>query len=115
MIVTASQEELVCFPVQSIGMADQPPFPRFAIVNIGVPGLTPWQVHKSGCADVSKWVNKGAFVKLVSSRSAENLIAEEIAFHKNKGITEDDFQIMSCCRTTAESLSGRPAPGATPA
>jgi hypothetical protein len=86
-------------------MADRSPFLRFAIVATTAPGLTRWQIHKSDCDDVSIWIEKGAVVEFVVSRSSENLIAEEIAVHQNKGATEDDFQIMACCRVTVAATS----------
>ena len=73
-------------------------YPRFAIVTANASGVTRWQIHTSGCPDAGAAIREGTFVEFVSSRSAEDLIAEEIAVHKNKGATEDDFQIMPCCR-----------------
>jgi hypothetical protein len=90
-------------------MAEHLPFLRFAIVATAAPGLTRWQIHKSDCDDVSMWIEKGAVVEFVVSRSTENLIAEEIAVHHNKGANECDFQIMACCWATvaATSISSR--------
>jgi hypothetical protein len=88
-------------------MADYLPPRRFAIVNVGDPALTRWQVHNSDCEDVSKWIRKGAFVEFVSSGSVEKLIAE-LAARQYKGATEDDFQIMLCCGPTAQAASPSP-------
>jgi len=88
-------------------MADYRLARRFAIVNVGVPALTRWQIHNSDCVDVSKFIRKGAFVEFVSSGSVEKLIAE-LAVRKYKGATEDDFQVMLCCRPAAHATSPSP-------
>jgi hypothetical protein len=43
-------------------------------------------------------MKKGAFVAVVSSRSAEQLIHEELAVRPSEGYAEDDYEIMHCCR-----------------
>jgi MEDS: MEthanogen/methylotroph, DcmR Sensory domain len=88
-------------------MADYLPARRFAIVTVGVPSLSRWQIHNSDCEDVSRWIRKGAFVEFVSSGSVEKLIAE-LAVRKDNGATEDDFQIMLCCRPAARDTSPSP-------
>jgi hypothetical protein len=74
---------------------------RFSLVLTKDPGLTRWQIHTSDCPDVPALIKNGAFVEIVSARSAQALIASEIALRHGNACTEQDFAIMPCCNGNA--------------
>ena len=75
---------------------------RFALVTTADAKLSRWQIHAADCAEVVSKATQGLFIEFIVSLSLNALVQDELAVRPSDDCTEEDFQIMPCCRSAAD-------------
>jgi hypothetical protein len=78
---------------------------RLALIHTADLEFAGWEIHPTECDHVTKSIQRGLFVAIVSAESPGGFVKSEAAARAEQGLRDEDIKIMPCCAVTDELIS----------
>jgi hypothetical protein len=77
---------------------------RLALIHTADLEFTGWEIHPIECDHVTKAMQRGSFVAIVSAESPAGFVKSEIADRAEQSLDDEDFRIMPCLTDTNKQI-----------
>jgi hypothetical protein len=84
---------------------------RLALIHSADLEFTGWEIHQTECDHVTKSMQQGSFVAIVSTESLGAFVESETAARAEQCLADEDFKIMRCWADTDKQISESTRPG----